>query len=35
MRRQFRQSVLERLRELTTSDEEFEAEAARLLGASR
>ncbi len=35
MRRQFRQYVLERLRELTMTDEEFEAEAARLLGASR
>jgi RNA polymerase sigma factor (sigma-70 family) len=35
MRRQFRRSVLERLRELTTTEEEFEAEAARLLGASR
>jgi RNA polymerase sigma factor (sigma-70 family) len=32
MRRQFRQHVLERLRDLTTSDEEFEAEARRLLG---
>ena len=31
-RRQFRRLVLERLRELTTSDEEFEAEAKRLLG---
>lgn len=35
MRRQLRQIVLERLRELTSSDEEFEAEAARLLGTSR
>jgi hypothetical protein len=35
MRRQFRRYVLERLRELTTTEEEFEAEAARLLGASR
>jgi winged helix-turn-helix DNA-binding protein len=35
MRRQFRRSVLERLRELTTTEEEFEADAARLLGASR
>jgi RNA polymerase sigma factor (sigma-70 family) len=35
MRRQFRRAVLERLRELTTTEEEFEAEAARLLGASR
>ena len=32
MRRQFRAIVLERLRELTSSEEEFEAEAARLLG---
>jgi RNA polymerase sigma factor (sigma-70 family) len=32
MRRQFRQIVLDGLRELTSSDEEFEAEAARLLG---
>ena len=32
MRRQFRKIVLERLRELTSSDEEWEAEAARLLG---
>ena len=32
MRRQFRQIVLNRLRELTASEEEFEAEAARLLG---
>lgn len=32
MRRQFRGCVLERLRDLTTSDEEFEAEAKRLLG---
>jgi hypothetical protein len=35
MRREFRQIVLARLRELTSSDEEFEAEAARLLGTSR
>jgi DNA-directed RNA polymerase specialized sigma24 family protein len=32
MRREFRRIVLERLRELTSSDEEWEAEAARLLG---
>jgi RNA polymerase sigma factor (sigma-70 family) len=32
MRRQFRQILLGRLRELTSSEEEFEAEAARLLG---
>lgn len=32
MRRQLRRFVLERLRDLTTSDEEFEAEAKRLLG---
>jgi RNA polymerase sigma factor (sigma-70 family) len=32
MRRQFRAIVLERLRELTSSEEEFEAEAAKLLG---
>lgn len=35
MRRQFRRHVLDRLRDLTTSDEEFEAEARRLLGSSR
>jgi RNA polymerase sigma factor (sigma-70 family) len=35
MRRQFRQIVLDRLRELTSSEEEFEAEAARLLGSKR
>jgi RNA polymerase sigma factor (sigma-70 family) len=35
MRRQFRRYVLERLRELTTTEEEFRAEAARLLGGSR
>jgi RNA polymerase sigma factor (sigma-70 family) len=35
MRRQFRQIVLERLRELTSSEEEWEAEAARLLGGKR
>jgi RNA polymerase sigma factor (sigma-70 family) len=34
MRRQFRAIVLERLRELTSSDEEWEAEAAHLLGSS-
>lgn len=33
MRRQFRQIILARLRELTASEDEFEAEAARLLGA--
>jgi len=32
MRKQFRAIVLDRLRELTSSDEEWEAEAARLLG---
>jgi RNA polymerase sigma factor (sigma-70 family) len=32
MRRQFRAIVLEHLRELSTSEEEFEAEAAKLLG---
>jgi len=32
MRRQFRRHVLDRLRELTTTDEEFETEARRLLG---
>jgi RNA polymerase sigma factor (sigma-70 family) len=32
MRREFRKIVLQRLRELTSSDEEWEAEAARLLG---
>ena len=35
MRRQFRQILLDRLRELTASDEEFEAEAQRLLGGRR
>ena len=35
MRREFRKIVLERLRELTSSDEEWEAEAARLLGSRR
>lgn len=35
MRKQFRAIVLERLRELTSSDEEWEAEAARLFGAGR
>ena len=34
MRRQFRRHVLDRLRNLTTTDEEFEAEARRLLGGS-
>lgn len=34
MRRRFRAIVLERLRELTSSDDEWEAEAARLLGRS-
>jgi RNA polymerase sigma factor (sigma-70 family) len=32
MRRQLRRHVLDRLRDLTTSDDEFEAEAKRLLG---
>jgi RNA polymerase sigma factor (sigma-70 family) len=32
MRKRFRQLVLDRLRELTSSDEEWEAEATRLLG---
>lgn len=32
MRREFRAAVLEQLRELTTSDEEFEAEARELFG---
>ena len=32
MRRHFRRTVLDRLRDLTTSDDEFEAEARRLLG---
>jgi hypothetical protein len=32
MRKQFRRIVLERLRDLTSSEEEWEAEAARLLG---
>ena len=35
MRRQFRAIVLERLRELTSSEDEWEAEAAKLLGARR
>jgi RNA polymerase sigma factor (sigma-70 family) len=35
MRRQFRGYVLNRLRELTASDEEFETEAQRLLGSLR
>jgi RNA polymerase sigma factor (sigma-70 family) len=34
MRRQFRVIVLDRLRELTSSEEEWEAEAAKLLGPS-
>ncbi len=34
MRRQFRRHVLDRLRDLTTTDPEFEAEAKRLLGGS-
>lgn len=34
MRRQFRRIVLERLRDLTITDEEFEAEAKRLLGSA-
>ena len=33
MRKEFRKIVLERLRELTSSDEEWESEAARLFGA--
>jgi len=32
MRRQFRSCVLNRLRDLTTTDDEFESEASRLLG---
>ena len=35
MRRQFRTHVLERLRDLTTSDEEFELEARKLLGSTK
>jgi RNA polymerase sigma factor (sigma-70 family) len=35
MRRQFRVIVLDRLRELTSSEDEFETEAARLLGGKR
>jgi len=35
MRKQFRIIVLDRLRELTSSDEEWEAEAARLFGKGR
>ena len=35
MRRQFRTIVLERLRELTSGEEEWEAEAAKLLGGRR
>jgi RNA polymerase sigma factor (sigma-70 family) len=35
MRRQFRKIVLDRLRQLTSSDEEWEAEAAKLLGGRR
>lgn len=34
MRRQFRRHVLDQLRDLTTSQEEFEAESKRLLGSS-
>jgi RNA polymerase sigma factor (sigma-70 family) len=34
IRRQFRRCVLDRLRDLTTSDAEFEAEARRLLGST-
>lgn len=34
MRRQFRKHVLDRLRDLTSTAEEFEAEARRLLGSS-
>jgi RNA polymerase sigma factor (sigma-70 family) len=34
MRRQFRRVVLDRLRDLTTTEEEFEAEAKRLLGSA-
>lgn len=34
MRRQFRRYVLDRLRDLTASDEEYEVEAKRLLGAT-
>jgi hypothetical protein len=32
MRKRFRQIVLDRLRDLTSSDEEWEVEATRLLG---
>jgi RNA polymerase sigma factor (sigma-70 family) len=35
MRRQFRKILLDRLRELTSSEEEWESEAARLLGGRR
>jgi RNA polymerase sigma factor (sigma-70 family) len=35
MRRQFRKIVLDRLRELTSSEEEWEAEAAKLFGMRR
>jgi hypothetical protein len=35
MRRELRKHVLARLRELTTSDEEYEAEARRLIGETR
>lgn len=35
MRKQFRKIVLDRLRELTSSEEEWEAEAAKLLGGHR
>jgi hypothetical protein len=34
MRRQFRTHVLARLRDLTTTDEEFELEARKLLGST-
>lgn len=35
MRKQFRIIILDRLRELTSSEEEWEAEAAKLLGGRR
>jgi len=35
MRRQLRKHVLDRLRDLTTTDEEFETESRRLFGAAR
>ena len=35
MRRQFRKHVLNRLRDLTTTEEEFEFEARRLLGGTK